>query len=106
MTDFTCYSCGRSNLNNNVLLTWFYTEEKLVKRPLCQRCANDNDSVDYYGAKDMYTADEVIRRLRHIRNQLLKELDNFDVEESSTLMRKADEVFKPTLEEDEIKLEK
>ena len=87
-------------------MTWFYTEKKLVKKPLCFKCAEDNDSVDYYGAKDMYTADEVVRRLRHILNEELKQNTSFSPEMSSEILSKAVEILKPTLEEESLKLER
>jgi len=96
-----CFYCSKQE--RELVLTWFYTEEKLVKKPLCRKCIDDEE-VDFYGPKDMYTADEVIRRLRHILNEKLGYSKEFGPLQSADIMKKGVKVFKPTLEEDEVEL--
>lgn len=100
MTDLKCYYCKKDK--NKILMTWFYTEKKLVKQPLCKQCI-DNEDLDFYGAKDMYTADEVYRRIKNITNKKLKK-GELDSEQAVDILADTTRIFKPTFKPDEVKL--
>jgi hypothetical protein len=94
-----CFSCSKDK--TNTVQTWFYTEEKLVKKPLCRKCV-DNEEVDFYGPKDMYTADEVHRRITAILHDMMAENNNYDFKRHAKISKQIVKVFEPTLEEEEL----
>lgn len=100
MTELKCYNCKRDR--NNLLMTWFYLEQRLVKKPLCKRCI-DNEDVDFYGVKDMYTADEFYRIIKRIINKKVKK-GKLHSKLAADILADTNRIFKPTFETDEVKL--
>lgn len=98
----TCAICQEKT--HSVTMTWFYTEDDLVKKPLCPHCIDNNEVKDgFWGATDMFTGDRAFKLASAAIREFMLD-GRIDKDTESAIRAELINRFTPTVAEERVAL--